>query len=104
MIVILYMDTLQNQGPTNPNGPQMSQKPDNYLVWAILSTVLCCVPLGIVAIVKSSKVDSLWLNGNYAESIQAANDAKKWALISAGAGIAGVVIYGIVMLIAIALG
>lgn len=104
MIVILYMDTLQNQGPTNPNGPQMSQKPDNYLVWAILSTVLCCVPLGIVAIVKSSKVDSLWLNGNYTESIQAANDAKKWAMISAGAGIAGVVIYGIVMLIAIALG
>ena len=39
------------------------RKPDNYLVWAILSTVFCCLPLGIVAIVKASKVDALWAQG-----------------------------------------
>ncbi len=33
-------------------------KPDNFLVWAILSTVLCCLPLGIVAIVYANKVDN----------------------------------------------
>ena len=89
----------QGQGQGNPYGPQMSQKPDNYLVWAILSTVLCCLPFGIVSIVKSSKVDSLWFNGNHAEAIQASNDAKKWAIISAVAGLAAGVIYGIIMLI-----
>ncbi len=71
------MNNFQNQVQGNPYGPQMPQKPDNYLVWAILSTLLCCLPFGIVAIVKSSKVDSLWYAGNHAEAIQASNDAKK---------------------------
>ena len=39
-------------------------KPDNYLIWAILTTILCCLPLGIVAIVYSSKVDTLWSAGD----------------------------------------
>ena len=98
------MDTLQNQGPTNPNGPQMSQKPDNYLVWAILSTSLCCLPVGIVAIVKSSKVDSLWYAGNHAEAIQASNDAKKWAKISAIVGLVGSLLYIILYVILVAIG
>lgn len=77
-----------NQGNVtmNPNS-QPQQKPDNYLVWAILSTFLCCLPLGAVAIVKSTKVDNLWLSGNHAEAIQASQSAKQWALISAGVGV-----------------
>jgi len=39
---------IQNQSMGNP--------PDNNLVWAILCTVMCCMPLGIVAIIKSTKV------------------------------------------------
>ena len=34
--------------------------PDSNLVWAILCTVLCCLPLGIVAIVKAASVEKLW--------------------------------------------
>ena len=40
------------------------QKPDNNLVWAILATVLCCLPFGIVAIIKSTQVDSFCLGGH----------------------------------------
>ena len=68
-------------------------KPDNYLVWAILSTVLCCLPLGIVAIVKASKVDSLWAQGLQDEAIQTAKDAKKWAIIGAASGAIFIVLY-----------
>ena len=68
-------------------------KPDNYLVWAILTTVLCCLPLGIVAIVKASKVDSLWAQGLQDEAIQAAKDAKKWAVIGAASGAIFIVLY-----------
>jgi hypothetical protein len=63
--------------------PNYGPPPDNNMVWAILSTVLCCLPLGIVSIVKSSQVSSLWFQGYYAEAQKAAEDARKWAMWSA---------------------
>jgi len=32
---------------------------DNYLVWAILSTIFCCLPFGIVSI-TTPPVSGLW--------------------------------------------
>ncbi len=61
--------------------------PDNNLVWAIICTVLCCLPLGIVAIIKSTKVKELWLQGDHAGAEKAAADAKKysiWGMAAAG--------------------
>lgn len=69
---------------------QKPAKPKDNLVWAILST-LCCAPLGVpfgvVAIVHSAKVDSLYHNGNYAEAQKEADIARKWAIRSVIAGI-----------------
>jgi len=48
--------------------PNYGPPPDNNMVWAILSTVLCCLPLGVVSIVKSSQVSSLWFQGFHAEA------------------------------------
>ncbi len=88
-----------NQGNVTSNqNSQLQQKPDNYLVWAILSTLLCCLPLGVVAIVKSTKVDNLWLSGNHAEAIEASKQAKLWSIISAGVGLGGSIIYLIIMM------
>lgn len=84
--------------PPNPYGPP----PDNNMVWAILSTVLCCLPLGVVAIVKSSQVQSLWFQGHHAEAQKAATDARKWAMwsaISAGSLLLLYVIFLVVMLV-----
>jgi hypothetical protein len=72
------------------------QEPENYLVWAILCTVLCCLPLGIVSIVYSNKVSGLWAQGRYAEAYEASNNAKKWAIIGAVVGAAAAVI-GVVL-------
>ena len=92
------------QTPPPPQQPQTAPpftsyevKPDNYLVWAILSTVLCCLPFGIVSIVYSSKVDNLWALGNKAQAIEAANNAKKWAIIGAISGAVVGIIYAIVV-------
>ena len=71
-------------------------EPDNNLVWAILSTVLCCLPLGIVSIMKATSVSGLWARGDYAGAQQAADDAKKFAIWSA---IASVVIWVIVVIV-----
>lgn len=69
-----------------PQGPPGSAtQPGNYLVWGIVA-VFCCLPLGIVSIVKSTRVSGLWAQGRYVEAHQAADDAKKWALWSVIAG------------------
>lgn len=77
--------------PPPPPPPHFSlnnrRKPDNLLVWSILATVLCCLPLGIVAIINSNKVDSLWSEGRYEEARKAADNAKMFCLISLGLGI-----------------
>ena len=75
-------------------------RPDNYLVWAILSTVLCCLITGIVSIVYSTKVDTAYTDGDYEGALRYANKAKTWAIIGAISGFAGVVIYIIILVIA----
>ena len=76
----------------NQNNP-MEAKPDNNLVWAILSTVLCCLPLGIVAIIKSTKVNELWAQGDYEGAKKAAADAKKFAIWGAAVGVIFLILY-----------
>lgn len=67
-------------------------RPDNYMVWAILSTVLCCVPFGIPAIVYASKVNGLWDQHKYSEAKNASDKAKMWTLITVGCGfVAGII-------------
>jgi hypothetical protein len=76
--------------------PPAGQAPNNNLVIAILSTVFCCLPLGIVAIVKATQVSGLWAQGQYAEAQAAADSAKKFSLWSL---IAGVVVYVVAIII-----
>ncbi|RMA65860.1 CD225/dispanin family protein [Ulvibacter antarcticus] len=73
--------------------------PDNNLVWAILCTVLCCLPLGIVAIIKSTKVKELWAQGDHAGAQKAADDAKKFSMWGAGVGLIFVVLYIILVVV-----
>jgi hypothetical protein len=61
-------------------------------VWGILVTVLCCLPFGVVSIVKSTQVSGLWAQGRAAEAQQAADDAKKWAIWGAIAGVIVIII------------
>jgi Interferon-induced transmembrane protein len=86
--------------PPGWHGPQPGwhgqPEPDNHLVWAILCTVLCCLPFGIVSLVYSNKVSGLWRQGRHAEAQAAADNAKKWAII--GAIVGGVIAVMIVIL------
>lgn len=86
--------------PPSPGYPPQQpagQAPNNYLVWSILVTLFCCLPFGIVAIVKSSQVNGLWAQGRYAEAQASAESAKKWVIWSAVIGVVVGVIYGILM-------
>ncbi len=79
-----------------PQGGPPTQQPDSNLVWGILCTVLCCLPLGIVSIVYASKVSGLWAQGRYVEAQEASANAKKWAIWGAVAGVIVGIIYAII--------
>ena len=87
----------QPQYQQHPQG--VPSRPDSYLVWSILATVLCCLPLGIVAIVKSTQVDKLYEQGDYQGAQKASDDAKKFCIFSAVSAAVIFVIYFIIGLL-----
>ncbi len=73
---------------------QIPQAPiNNNLVWAILATVLCCLPTGVYAIICASKVNGLVMAGMVEEAKAKAAAAKKWSIISAIAWAVVMLIY-----------
>ena len=75
--------------------------PPNYLVWAILSTIFCCLPLGIASIVFAAQVNSKFASGDVAGAQESSRKAKQFAIWSAVAGVVVAVLY-IVFVVAIA--
>lgn len=73
------------------------QRPNNYLVWAIVVTVCCCLIGGVVALIYSSKVNSAYDRGDYAGAQSASSAARMWCIMSAVIGAAGSIIYGVAM-------
>ena len=59
----------------------------NHLVWAILATLFCCLPAGIVAIVYAAQVNGKLDAGDIAGARAASANAKTWSWISFGVGI-----------------
>lgn len=93
---------VQPQAPESPESqyatqvkPEQMPMPNTWLVFSILVTLFCCVPLGLVAVVKAAKVETLWRNGQYEEAKWASDGARKWALITFFIGIAFYVPYTI---------
>jgi hypothetical protein len=82
--------------PTSPNAASPVGRPQylsdtpvpNYLVPAILVTIFCCMPLGIVAIYQSSQVNTRLATGDVAGAREASETAKRWCWI---AGLASLV-------------
>ena len=70
---------------------QRPPKPNNHLAWAILSTLFCCLPLGIVSIVYSSKVDGLYNAGDIKGAYDAASKASNYALWGTILGFIGII-------------
>jgi len=85
----------QQGGYGQQQPPAGMQKPQNTLLWAILCTICCCVPLGIVSIIYAANSSSQWNAGQYALSIENANKSKQWAIWGAILGIIASVAYGI---------
>lgn len=59
----------------------------NYLVLAII-TLLCCMPLGIVAVVFAARVNGQVQAGDTAGALESSRKAKLFSFIGLGLGIA----------------
>jgi interferon-induced transmembrane protein/zinc ribbon protein len=88
---------LQTTGVVLPPGAAVQ----NYLVFAILATVFCCLPAGIPAIIYAAQVNSKLQAGDLAGAQAASNNAKMWCLISLGLGLGSIVLYGILIMVGI---
>jgi hypothetical protein len=73
----------------------------NYLVFAILTTVLCCLPAGIPAIVYAAQVNTKLQVGDLAGAQAASNNAKMWCWIAFGLGLATVGFYILLMMVGV---
>ncbi len=80
-----FQTPMAGGGQPAPMGP----KPDNYLVYAILVTLCCCLPCGIVGIIYAAQVDSKWNAGDQAGAIAYANSAKTWTMAGLIIGLIG---------------
>ena len=71
----------------------------NYLVQAILVTVLCCLPAGIVSIVYAAQVNGKVAAGDIAGAREASQKAKTWMWISLGVGLGLGILYFLLMVV-----
>lgn len=73
-----------------------------WLVESILVTILCCLPLGVAGIVFAALAMGARDAGNMELAKQRAGTAKLLTLIGFGIGLAGVLIYAVLMIIGVA--
>lgn len=90
----------QQPQPNYAAQPAYTPKPDSHLGLAIFVTLCCCLPLGIVAIIKANKVDEYYNMKQFDAAILASNDAKKWCMYGFIGYFVWLVIVGIIYAIA----
>lgn len=70
-----------------PPPPPPRQDVPNYLVQAILTTLCCCLPAGVVAIIYAAQVNTKRDQGDIAGAWEASKKAKTWTWVAFGLGI-----------------
>lgn len=73
-------------------------KPNNHLVFAICATAICCMPLGIYAIIQSSKVDKLYYLKDFEGAQKASRLTKRISVFGIILGTLFVFLYIIVLI------
>ncbi len=87
-------DFSQPQTNTQFHPPQANI--ENHLAKAIFSTVCCCVPFGIAAIVFAAQVKGKIEMGDYQGAKDSADKADLWANLSIGIGFVLIIIQAVI--------
>jgi len=81
--------------PWTPSAPATEQV-QNYLVPAILATVFCCLPLGVVSIIFATQVNTKLAEGDVTGAREASKKAKMFLFIAIGLGLVSL-IFGVLI-------
>jgi len=73
----------------------------SYLAQAILVTLFCWLPFGIVAIVYAAQVGGKAAAGDIQGAMDASGKARMWAWISFGIGLAWVAVYLLFLVVSV---
>jgi len=92
-----------DQAAIDAPAPQARQQApiqvSNYLVQAILVTVFCCLPFGIVAIVYAAQVNGKIQMGDAQGALDYSRKARTWCWVSFGIGFGFTFLYFLLVII-----
>ena len=91
-------DDSGSQAYQAPSSSRMPYVP-NYLVQAILVTIFCCLPTGVVSIVYAAQVNGKLRAGDLTGARQDSSKAKTWAWVSFAVGLGVVFIWVLVVVL-----
>jgi hypothetical protein len=80
-------------GAGSPYPPPPRAPIPTYLPQAILTTLFCCLPLGIVSIVYAASVSGKQAAGDVEGALEASRKARSWAWAAFGVGLAGIALW-----------
>lgn len=82
------------------SAPEPAAGVRTYLLWSVLATCLCFLPLGIIAVVYSLRASSAVGRGDSVAAAQAARVARRWLLatVAVGIGAFGVIAVALAMM------
>lgn len=86
----MYQQTMYS-GQTHTGSTE--PMPSTWLVWSIVTTILCCFIPGIVAIIYSSKVSSKYFAGDIEGAKRASRNAEIWIIVSFVLGVISNTLY-----------
>ena len=93
-----YGYSSQYQQPYSNSQPQFPQ-PQSHLALAIISTLFCCLPTGIYALVQSSRVESLYAAGRYDAAVNASRSSMRWSIAGMILAVVGTLLYVLLIIV-----
>lgn len=91
---------MNTEPPPIPPPFVVPPKKRDYLIPSILTTLLCCLPFGVIAIVCSVQANSAYSLGNFDEADLKSRQAFRWMI----AGVIGVFLVVAVSILALLVG
>lgn len=97
-IEVEVMDDFDDDDFDNDSNLNDYPQPATHLAWAIVTTLMCFLPFGVISLIYANRVNTLWDEGKYEDAILYSKRANIWGWWAFGFGILCYII-GIIIMI-----